>query len=116
MKGFYLSTEAILSLALLSALLIAQPPLQAPADAGLEELHVLQRENDLLKVWLMEASFDEKEMRHDFMFAFPGNSGKIAVDGVETVVGEEGKEGIASSLLFFDSEMQEHRIRLTVFD
>ena len=115
LKGFYLSTDAILSLLLLSALLAAQAPLEA-ADVSLRELYVLQKENDLLRLWMVEGAFNENAMQRDFAFVFPGSSGKIVIDGREILVGKKGEEGTASSLLFFDSGMHGHRIGLIVFD
>ncbi|RLG18090.1 hypothetical protein DRN67_04555 [Candidatus Micrarchaeota archaeon] len=112
-RGFYLSTEAIISLLLLGALLALETPKEKP---GLTELHILQKENDLLRTWLLEGSFDEKAMEQDFLALFPNSAGIISMDGKETIVGRRGSTAIASRLVFFDSALEKHEIELIVFD
>lgn len=114
-KGFYLSLEAIISLLLLSALIVMQTPEQE-TNTGLKELVILQKENDLLRVWLIQGSFNEKEMVEDFQFVFPNANGKITVDGKEIVIGKQEKNTVASSTLFFDNIMAMHSIKLSVFN
>ncbi len=112
-KGFYLSAEAILSMALLVSLLAFPLPQQS---SYLNDLHVFKKENDLLSIWQMQgSSLNAGQMQGDFRFAFPGVSGKIVLDGTETTVGEGGKAGIASEIVFFDGLMQRHEIKLVVF-
>ncbi len=112
-KGFYLSAEAILSMALLVSLLAFPLPQQS---SYLNDLHVFKKENDLLSLWQMQGStLSAEQMQRDFRFAFPDVGGKIVLDGIETTVGEGGKAGIASEIVFFDGLMQRHEITLVVF-
>jgi hypothetical protein len=112
-KGFYLSMEAILSMALLVSLLAFPLPQQS---SYLNDLHVFKKENDLLSLWQMQGNtLNAEQMQGDFRFAFPGVDGKIVLDGIETTMGESGKAGIASEIVFFDGLMQRHEIKLVVF-
>ena len=112
-KGFYLSAEAILSMALLVSLLAFPLPQQS---SYLNDLHVFKKENDLLLLWQQQGStLSTEQMQGDFRFAFPGLSGKIVLDGIEKPVGAGQNESIASEIVFFDGLMQRHEIKLVVF-
>ena len=70
--------EAAVSLMLFSAAVIA---LQPPPAKSLSDLYVLQKENDLLKIWVKEAKFEIPEMEKDFLFVFPDSRGFVSIDG-----------------------------------
>jgi len=112
-EGYYLSLEAILSMALLGILLASPLPEAMP---GLENLHLFKKENDLLLLWARQFdSVNERVLREDFEFAFPGKSGEITLDGKKLAVGKKGRESVSSEAVFFDRHMQAHKIRLVVF-
>ncbi len=112
-EGYYLSIEALVSMALLGLLLAM--PLQE-SRASLLDLHIFKKENDLLLLWAKQYdSLGEEKMLQDFLFAFPGKSGEIFFDGKRTAIGKQGQESIASEAIFFDRQMKRHEIRLVVF-
>lgn len=99
-KAFALTIEAILALLIVAS--IASFPMQAQ-KTDLLELLVLQKENDLLKIWLQE-ELDEKEMASDFEFAFPQQNGTIEFNGKTIEIkkfGYETNRSVSSSALFY---------------
>lgn len=112
-QGYYLSLEAIASLALLGSLL-AMPLHNSSLD--LNELHVFKKENDLLLHWAKtNASLDAKTIEQEFKFAFPGKSGKILWNGKKISIGKPGEESVGSKAVFFGKGMQKQEITLIVF-
>lgn len=108
-----MSSEAIVSMLLLIMLLSLPLPQQRNY---LNDLHAFKKENDLLLLWMQQgSSLSLVEMQQDLRFAFPGRSGKILVDGKQLEIGRGHGKSIASEIVFFDSGMQKHEIRLTVF-
>jgi hypothetical protein len=116
-KAIVLTVEAMLSLLLFAV--IATLPLQSQ-ETSLAELLILQKENDLLKVWLLQESLpSEAEMLKDFETVFPQSSGTIEVDGKKIEVARKQADSaskIVSTAIFFDSALQRHEIRLTVYN
>ena len=113
-RGFYLSLEALLSLIALTALIAI--PAGQPATT-LDDLYVFQKENDALKVWAAQGLPGEEEMAGDVAFVFPGQYAELMVNGKIIAVGtpKGTGTGISSELHFFDSALNEHVVRLTVF-
>lgn len=112
-KGFYLSLEALTSLALLGMLLAM--PLQENKP-GLENLHILKKENDLLTIWAKTwGEMDQARAIREFGFAFPKTGGAITLDGKKTEIGKQTGESVSSKAVFFDQHMQKHEITLVVF-
>lgn len=113
-EGYWLSIEAIVSMAMLAALL--SMPMQENTSQGFSDLHTLKKENDLLLIW---AKSHEKtgieQMAGDFEDAFPGKAGIVSIDGEQVVIGKKGVEAIASNAAFFDRQMQRHELSLVVF-
>lgn len=112
-KAFALTIEAILALLVVAS--IASFPMQAQ-KTDLLELLVLQKENDLLKIWLQE-ELDEKEMASDFEFAFPQQNGEIEFNGKTIKIkkfGYETKRSISSSALFYLANGNLAELRITV--
>lgn len=97
-KAFVFSAEAIVAL-LLIASIAAIPPQKH--ETNLIELLLLQKENDLLKVWAKEkTSIDE--MKSDFEFVFYGKSGKAAINETEAFFGKQNcKKEISSNATYF---------------
>lgn len=112
-KGFYSSTEAILSLLTLLAVLLS---VGEPREPSLENLYILQKEHDLLKVWAKKGIPPMEEMVADFEFVFPGKSGEIKVNETMISVGKTGwKEAVSATMLFFGSGMNKTHVSLRVF-
>lgn len=110
--GYYLSFEAIVSLALLGSLLAM--PLH-DSNTNLNDLHVFKKENDLLLHWAKTDSLNEETIEQEFKFAFPEKSGEIFWNGKKISIGKQGKESISSKAIFFDKSLQEQEIILIVF-
>ena len=112
-SGFWLSFEAIVSMALLGILLSS--PLQE-SRPGLENLHIFKKENDLLLLWTKDETPELKEMEKDFELVFPGKSGTIYFNGEKIAIGAEksSSKAISSKIIFF-RQMQKHELRIVVF-
>jgi hypothetical protein len=113
-SGAYFSIEALLSLFILLAAALLMPGPRAPS---MQELHLLQKEHDLLKVWAKKGVPPIEEMANDFELAFPKKSGEISVNGRTVKIGKTGGEkAVSSEMLFFDSGMEKTRVSLRVFN
>ncbi len=110
-NGFWLSFEAIISMALLGILLSS--PLQE-SRPGLENLHIFKKESDLLLLWTKDDTPELKEIAADFELAFPEKSGAIYFDGKKIEIGEFAGKAISSKVIFF-RQMQKHELRIVVF-
>lgn len=110
-KGYWLSFEAIISMALLGILL--SMPLQE-SKPGLENLHIFKKESDLLLLWAKEPVPELKGMEIDFEKAFPNKSGTIYFDEEKIAIGESTGKAISSKVIFF-RKMQRHELRIVVF-
>lgn len=84
-KGLYLGVEAVLSLVILVMLLSAP---YAKTGIRMDELMVMQKAHDLLKVWGMDSSWNEDSMAEDFRFVFPNKGGGITIGGKEVEAAE----------------------------
>lgn len=86
-RGFYLAIEALVSMALLAMILAL--PIEANAN-DYRELYILQKQSDLLKVWMAQGSLelDSEKMVSDFEFIFPGHAGILDIDGSEIEIGD----------------------------
>ncbi len=114
-NAFALTIEAILALLVVAA--IASFPMQAQ-KTDLLELLVLQKENDLLKIWLAERELGEKELASDFEFAFPQLNGAIEFNGKTTEIKKfdyKTKRSISSSALFYLENENLAELRITVY-
>ncbi len=109
-KGYWLSFEAIISMALLGILL--SMPLQE-SRPGFENLHIFKKESDLLLIWA-KSPVKFEEMKKDFEKAFPGKSGAVYFDGEKIAIGKPAGKAISSKVIFF-RQMQKHELRLVVF-
>ena len=111
-KGYYLSAESILTIALLGIMLTT--PIQQTKES-LMDLHIYKKENDLLMLWVKTGTIEEKTAREGFETAFPNKSGKITMDNIEVEIGKQGKESLASGIMFVDKKLEEHELRVVVF-
>ena len=110
-KGFYLSLEAGISLLILVFILVAA--IGVGNNTDLKELYILQKENDLLKMWAKEG-ISEKGMVSDFEFAFSGSCGFLEIDGKKSGGNCLGNS-VASSAIFVDENLQKRKVTLNVF-
>ncbi len=110
-NGYWLSFEAIISMALLGILLSS--PLQE-SRPGLENLHIFKKESDLLLLWTKEYLPELKGMKADFEKTFQNKSGAIYFNGKKIAIGKPTSESISSKVIFF-RQMQKHELRLVVF-
>lgn len=112
-QGYYLSLEAMVSLALLGCILAM--PLHG-SGLDLNDLHIFKKENDLLLHWAKTGdSLDEKRIEDEFRFAFPEKSGQIHWNGKSTSIGKAGKESVSSKAVFFGKNLEKQEITLIVF-
>ena len=111
-NAFYLSSEAMLSLLVLVAVVSAA---ETRESDGFENLYIMQKQHDLLKIWAKKKIPMLQEMASDFMFAFPQKSGAVGVNGVWVELGEQKGEVVCSSMNFFDSKMVQRNVSICVF-
>jgi len=86
-----------------------------PKAVETENLYLLQKQHDLLKLWAKKGIPPIGEMAADFNFVFSGKNGMIKLDGRAMEMGPAGKEAIASEMVFIGSGMRERHLSLTVF-
>lgn len=102
-NGIHLTLEALLSLILL--VLFISVPFYSGEKNGkkLDGLYIIQKENDLLKVWMQEKELNEDVLKEDFEFVFPENNGVIEINGKKLGIGKSfgTKEVISSKASFF---------------
>jgi len=113
--AFVLTIEAILALLVVAA--IASFPAQQE-KTSLFELLLLQKENDLLKLWLMDKELDEKEIVDDFKLVFPNLDGAIEFDGKKIEIKNNGlnaKNKTSSSALFYSKDGRLSELRVAVY-
>ncbi|MBI2529925.1 MAG: hypothetical protein HYW05_02180 [Candidatus Diapherotrites archaeon] len=114
-RGIYLAFEAMLSLLILFAILSI--PMQNKME-DLDELHILQKEDDLLKAWLFERDFDLDGMKADFEFVFPNSSGEIGLGNERIAVGKPGgrhRETYSASGFALDGELNAVEISISIY-
>ncbi len=114
-RGLYLTFEAMLSLLILFAILSIPAHNQIE---NLDELHILQKEDDLLKAWLFERDFELDEMKRDFEFVFPNSSGTIEIGNEKITVGKPGgthREIHSASGFALDGSLDAVEIRISIY-
>ena len=114
-KALALTIEAILALLMVAS--IASFPVQQQ-KTDLLELLVLQKENDLLRIWLSEGELGEAEMASDFEFGFPQSNGAIEFNGkkIEIKKFAYGSESsVSSEALFYLRNGELAELRITVY-
>ena len=81
------------------------------------EIYILQKENDLLKVWFVGGLDSEWEMSSDFQFAFPNNCKILEVNGIRIFISEMECTGnaVSSSGKFINENFRVSEIKLTAF-
>lgn len=100
-KGFNFTLEALISLMILIAVL-SVPVEKNPVD--LEKIYCIQKENDLIKIWIKTKKFDEKEMQEDFKKMFPFQKGEITLKEKKIEVnGKNGANELKTSGFYFEN-------------
>ncbi len=114
--GLHLSLEAIFSLIILISLLVI--PIQL-REQNLDELYIMQKQNDLLKVWIRGRNLSKENLKSDFLFVFPNQKGLIEFSGEKIVIGElAGFANYRKSVAvghYLDDGLKLREIKLTVY-
>lgn len=82
-RGIHLSVEALLSVCVLLSILF----LLGNLDTGESEFsgfYIMQKQHDLLKVWMREGKFDFYSMEKDVRFLFPESCYELVLDNYST--------------------------------
>lgn len=114
-RGIYLAFEAVLSLLILFAILSI--PMQ-DEQQNLHELHILQKQDDLLKMWLSEGNFNPEKMWGDFEFVFPNSSGFIEIGDQKIAVGKKREKYLriySTSGFALDERLNAIEIRISIY-
>jgi hypothetical protein len=78
MKGFTTTIEAIIALIFLSSIIILSQNFNE--SKPLNEVLIIQKGHDLIKVWVIGGEKSLNEMVKDFKQAFPNLAGEIIID------------------------------------
>ena len=92
-KAFVFSYDALLFLAAVSFLALQMPYI--PTD-GKEHFLILQKQHDLVRVWLMDKGLEKGTIEKDFNFVFSGRNGTLVL-GDEKIIFGNKKPGDKSS-------------------
>ncbi len=98
-KGFSFTLEALISFSVL--LLILTIPVQKE-KSDLEKIYSIQKEHDLIKIWIKTKNFEEKNLKEDFKKMFPFQKGEIEIKGKKIEIkGKEGKDELKVSGFYY---------------
>ena len=114
-KGIYLSFEAILSMLILVSLLIVLQGNDFNEGKKLDDLYIIQKSHDLIKVASIKGNFNEEELAEDFEFVFNGMSGEVILNGNELLVNEKSSEAIVVEAAFFKPNLERIDVKVKVF-
>ena len=118
-SGFSYAAEALIATIFL-AIIIANFNSSAKIDSNkmLDELYLLQKEHDLLKIWIRADELKMGEITSDFNFMFSKNCGLIEIDDVKIWVNKEffneKQEAISAEANFYGKN-KETKIMITVY-
>ena len=113
-NALYLSIEAIISLIALTALIASQ---NANNQVNLTELYQVQKQSDLMRVWIISENFEQDEMVSDLNLMF--SEKKAIIEFEENVIEiNKGKkyENAVSLKGFYWKNNKLNEIKLTVFN
>lgn len=111
----HLSTEALFSLFLLCSILLLPVSFSSPSYS---EVLLVQKENDLLGVWLMQRSFSKQEILSDLELVFPAHAVFVEIEGNEYWHNERNfaeMDATSSSIFFLDDSLQLKELRITIY-
>lgn len=111
-KAFVFSADSFLALFLVfSTAFLYTPHFQGP---DLARLHALQKSNDLLKVWLLERSFNPDAMLYDVKSVFPQNCAVVELRGKALNSCPASERFVSSSVQVLDDSLASFSLRVTV--
>ncbi len=114
-SGFVLSLEATLSLLIVASIsILALSPAQKPDS--LAELLILQKEHDLLKLWLKTRCSDA-DMIRQAKELFSGQEFELEINGIKVFTSYSGgsKTAISAEVFIVDEGLNMKKVKLTVF-
>ncbi|HIH17146.1 MAG TPA: hypothetical protein HA252_07115 [Candidatus Diapherotrites archaeon] len=112
-RGLYFSLEALLGFAVLVLVLLSTKPAEAP---DLKPLYLLQKQHDLLVVWVGQGIPSLPEMESDFRRVFPGFSGRIGFNDEFVAVGEPASNAFTESIYYAAPSGALGRLSITLYD
>lgn len=112
-KGFGFTLEALTSLTIL-VIIISIPIIYNEND--LSKIYCLQKENDLIKIWVKTKGFEEKELKNDFKKMFPFQKGEIVVEEKKIVIeGKTGKNALKNTGFYYENgKMKEVSVKVFI--
>jgi len=111
-KGFSFTFEALLSLVVL--VIILSVPV-GNKENNLEKIYSLQKENDLIKIWIKTGNFGEKEITEDFRKMFPFQKGEIMIENRKIKISGKKGETVLKSSGFYYKNNKLNEISVKVF-
>lgn len=111
-KGFSFTLEALISLIVLIS--VISVPIEGKENT-MEKIYTIQKENDLIKVWIKTENFNEKEIKEDFKKMFPFQKGEIFIEGKKIEVDGVKAENALKNSGFYYSEGKLKEISVKVF-
>ena len=112
-EGFFFTSEALLSLLLFSLLFFSFS--FSLSSQSLQELYLLQKSDDLLKVWGLERNFSGQELLSDIAFDYPDNCVVLIFKGKPLNNCKSSGRFFSASGAFFDDSLNSFEIKLTVY-
>ena len=113
--GFAISLEAFFSVFAFFIVLSTVSGFQAQSQADLRELYLLQKANDVLKVWSLKHELSRQELLSDLSFAFPQNCVVLKMNGIALNECKANFSFVSSKARIFDSLLQLQEIELIVY-
>lgn len=87
-RGIFLSVDSIACMVIVCAIAVAAVSSAPHAGCGYERLAVVQKQHDLLRVWMHERAHDSAEMGRDAEFVLHGIAFRLRVDSEEVLHGK----------------------------
>jgi len=99
-NGFYLSSEALISLLLLMLIIVSVS--STTKEINLDDLYTKQKMHDLLTVWFYKNEIANGNT-NDFQNVFPGKKGMLNEKRLDNLDGEIEKEKIISEIFYLNN-------------
>lgn len=113
-KAAYLTIEAIISLLALTAIIASQ---NANNQVNLTELYQVQKQADLIRVWVISENLNQDEMISDVNSMFPEK--KTAIEFEDNLIELNKQKKYSNSIAlkgFYWKNNKLNEIKLTVFN
>lgn len=108
-KGFVFSFESTIALILFALILFSIPNYQSN---DFRDLIIIQKSNDLLKVWSYEFNINEFSSDAEFVF---GKRVDVLVDGEFILKSNFGGERISTSKKIIDNYLNKRNVTINVY-